>query len=46
MFDKHKIIRRSNQYADGQWGRVSIGTIDEMKKFIEAAVNSNSFASG
>jgi histidinol-phosphate aminotransferase len=46
MFDKHKIILRSNQYADGQWARVSIGTIDEMKKFIEAAVNSNSFASG
>jgi histidinol-phosphate aminotransferase len=46
MFDKHNIILRSNQYADGQWARVSIGTIDEMKKFIEVAVNSNSFASG
>lgn len=45
MFDKHKIILRSNQYADGQWARVSIGTMDEMKRFIEAAVKSNSFAS-
>ncbi|HET9746349.1 MAG TPA: histidinol-phosphate transaminase [Chitinophagaceae bacterium] len=46
MFDKHKIILRSNQYADGQWARVSIGTIDEMKRFIESAVKSDSFASG
>ena len=34
MFDKHKIIIRSNKYSDGQWARVSIGTIDEMKQFI------------
>ncbi len=45
MFNKHKIILRSNQYADGLWARVSIGTMDEMKKFIEAAARSNSFAS-
>ena len=35
MFDKHKIIMRSNKYSDGQWARVSIGTIDEMKRFIQ-----------
>jgi histidinol-phosphate aminotransferase len=35
MFDKHKIILRSNKYSDGQWARVSIGTIDEMKQFIQ-----------
>ena len=34
MFDKHKIILRSNKYSDGQWARVSVGTIDEMKQFI------------
>jgi len=45
MFDKHKIILRSNQYADGQWARVSIGTIDEMKKYIEITAKTNSFAS-
>jgi histidinol-phosphate aminotransferase len=45
MFDKHKIILRSNDYADGQWARVSIGTMDEMKKYIEIATRTNSFAS-
>jgi len=35
MLDKHKIIMRSNKYSDGQWARVSIGTIDEMKQFIQ-----------
>jgi histidinol-phosphate aminotransferase len=35
MINKHKIIMRSNKYSDGQWGRVSIGTIDEMKQFIQ-----------
>jgi len=44
MFDKHKIILRSNHYSDGQWARVSIGTMDEMKKYIEIA-KSNGFAS-
>jgi histidinol-phosphate aminotransferase len=34
MFNKHKIILRSNKYADGQWARVSLGTMDEMKQFI------------
>ena len=34
MFEKHKIIIRSNKYADGQWARVSVGTMDEMKQFI------------
>ena len=33
MFNKHKIILRANKYSDGQWGRVSIGTLDEMKIF-------------
>jgi histidinol-phosphate aminotransferase len=33
MFDKHKIILRANKYSDGQWARVSIGTLDEMKAF-------------
>jgi histidinol-phosphate aminotransferase len=36
MLDKHKIILRSNQYPDGQWARVSVGTMDEMKQFIQA----------
>jgi histidinol-phosphate aminotransferase len=35
MFEKHKIIMRSNKYSDGQWARVSVGTIDEMKQFIQ-----------
>ena len=35
MFNKHKIIMRANKYSDGQWARVSIGTIDEMKQFIQ-----------
>ena len=43
IFGKHKIILRSNQYADGQWARVSIGTMDEMKKFVEVA-RTSSFA--
>ncbi|HET6769542.1 MAG TPA: aminotransferase class I/II-fold pyridoxal phosphate-dependent enzyme [Chitinophagaceae bacterium] len=33
MFDKHKIILRSNKYSDGQWARVSVGTLEEMKTF-------------
>ena len=33
MFNKHKIILRANKYSDGQWGRVSIGTLEEMKTF-------------
>jgi histidinol-phosphate aminotransferase len=45
MLDKHKIILRSNEYPDGQWARVSVGTMDEMKKFIDIVVKSNSFAS-
>ena len=32
---KHKIIMRSNKYSDGQWARVSVGTLDEMKQFIQ-----------
>jgi len=35
MLDKHKIIMRSNKYSDGQWARVSVGTMDEMKQFIQ-----------
>ncbi len=45
MFDKHQVVLRSNQYADGQWARVSIGTMDEMKKYIGIVNKSNSFAS-
>lgn len=45
MFDKYKIVLRSNEYADGQWARVSIGTMDEMKKYIGIVTKSNSFAS-
>ena len=33
MFNNHKIILRSNKYGDGYWGRVSVGTLDEMKTF-------------
>jgi histidinol-phosphate aminotransferase len=33
LFDKHKTILRSNTYADGQWARVSIGTLKEMQTF-------------
>jgi histidinol-phosphate aminotransferase len=33
IYDKHKIILRSNKYADGKWARVSIGTIDEMQQY-------------
>ena len=33
MFNKHKIILRANNYSDGQWGRVSIGKLEEMKAF-------------
>lgn len=28
------VILRSNTYPDGKWGRVSLGTMDEMKQFI------------
>lgn len=35
MFEKYKIILRSSNYADGQWARVSIGTLDEMKQFFQ-----------
>jgi hypothetical protein len=34
MFKKNVIVR-SNNYPDGKWARVSVGTMDEMKKFIE-----------
>src|SRR5688572_10065908 len=33
MLNKHKIIMRATNYGDGQWGRVSIGTLEEMKTF-------------
>ena len=33
MFNKHKIIMRANKYSDGQWARVSIGTLEEMRSF-------------
>jgi histidinol-phosphate aminotransferase len=28
------VILRSSSYPDGKWGRVSVGTLDEMKQFI------------
>ena len=33
MLNKHKIILRATNYKDGQWARVSIGTLEEMKVF-------------
>ena len=33
MLGKHKILLRANNYNDGQWARVSIGTLEEMKVF-------------
>ncbi len=34
MYDKYSIILRANNYPDGQWARVSIGTMEEMRQFI------------
>jgi histidinol-phosphate aminotransferase len=34
MLSKNKVILRSSVQPDGKWGRVSMGTLDEMKKFI------------
>ncbi len=34
MLGNHNILLRSNTYPDGKWGRVSMGTMDEMKQFI------------
>ena len=31
---KKNVIVRSMNYPDGKWGRVSIGTLDEMKQFV------------
>jgi histidinol-phosphate aminotransferase len=33
MLTNHKILMHSNKYADGQWARVSIGTMEEMQQF-------------
>lgn len=33
IFNKNKIILRANKYSDGQWARVSVGTMEEMKTF-------------
>lgn len=30
-----KIIIRSSEYSDGKWARVSVGTLEEMKQFIQ-----------
>ena len=32
---KKNVLLRYNQYSDGKWCRVSIGTIDEMQRFIK-----------
>jgi histidinol-phosphate aminotransferase len=34
MLTKNKILLRSSVQPDGKWGRVSMGTMEEMKKFI------------
>lgn len=31
---QRNILVRSNEYTDGKWGRVSFGTMDDMKQFI------------
>jgi len=31
---QQNVLLRSNNYADGKWARVSVGTMDEMKQFI------------
>lgn len=36
---KENILLRSNHYPDGQWARVSIGTMEEMKEFIRIMKN-------
>lgn len=33
MSARHNIILRSNDYKDGKWARVSVGTMEEMQKF-------------
>ncbi len=33
MYEKHGFIIRANNYPDGQWARVSLGTMEEMQKF-------------
>jgi histidinol-phosphate aminotransferase len=35
MLNNKKIILRSNDYSDGKWCRVSVGTMEEMKEFCE-----------
>lgn len=44
LFENHKIIVRSNDYNDGQWARVSIGTLEEMKKFVDVVSRLNNLA--
>ena len=34
MLTKNNVILRSSVQPDGKWGRVSMGTMDEMKKFV------------
>jgi histidinol-phosphate aminotransferase len=34
MLTKNKILLRSSVQPDGKWGRVSMGTMEEMKKFM------------
>jgi histidinol-phosphate aminotransferase len=36
---QQNIVVRSNKYADGSWCRVSVGTMDEMKQFMEVMKN-------
>lgn len=31
---RRKVLLRSNNYPDGKWARVSLGTMDEMKQFM------------
>lgn len=38
---KKNIVLRSSEQPDGKWGRVSIGTLDEMKTFIKTLQDFN-----
>ena len=41
---KKNIILRAGNYADGKWGRISIGTLDEMKQFEKVIREEKSFS--
>ncbi|MES1218238.1 MAG: histidinol-phosphate transaminase, partial [Bacteroidota bacterium] len=41
MLEKNNIIVRSNNYSDGNWCRVSLGTMEEMQQFIKVFKEKN-----